>query len=205
MALCFLRKIICNHPLGCREFGIVSSTNAFLRQSRGTSTAIKYDDRLSNRKSEDRNTGDAMQVQWMARLGLPTVEKQSVKPPPRKLVGKMCADTVVIDPEESSKWDKAVVNDDPIDSRTLSVAIVGAPNAGKSTLLNALVESKVSAVSPKYNTTREQIVGIRTQDDVQPAKRVVLKRRFMLRASFVCVGEGTVGGGGYNYNLIRSA
>ncbi len=44
------------------------------------------------------------------------------------------------------------------------VAIVGAPNAGKSTLVNAMVGSKVSIVSPKVQTTRMRVIGIALAD-----------------------------------------
>jgi GTPase len=47
------------------------------------------------------------------------------------------------------------------------VSIFGRPNAGKSTLLNALIGEKLAIVSPKVQTTRHRIKGILTEKDYQ--------------------------------------
>jgi len=47
------------------------------------------------------------------------------------------------------------------------VAVVGAPNAGKSTLVNALVGQKVAIVSPKAQTTRTRLMGVALQGESQ--------------------------------------
>jgi GTP-binding protein Era len=52
-------------------------------------------------------------------------------------------------------------------SRFGTVAVVGAPNAGKSTLVNALVGQKVAIVTPKAQTTRTRLMGIAISGEAQ--------------------------------------
>ncbi|MEZ6021955.1 MAG: GTPase Era [Hyphomonadaceae bacterium] len=53
------------------------------------------------------------------------------------------------------------------EQRCAVVAVLGAPNAGKSTLVNTLVGAKVAAVTQKVQTTRTQVRGIVMHDEVQ--------------------------------------
>src|ERR1700683_52487 len=56
---------------------------------------------------------------------------------------------------------------DMSETRCGFVAIIGAPNAGKSTLINALVGEKVSIVTRKAQTTRSTVRGVLTQGEAQ--------------------------------------
>ncbi|MCF8496150.1 MAG: GTPase Era [Alphaproteobacteria bacterium] len=53
------------------------------------------------------------------------------------------------------------------DTRSGYAAVIGLPNAGKSTLVNKLVGTKVSIVSRKVQTTRNRVLGITMQDEAQ--------------------------------------
>lgn len=81
--------------------------------------------------------------------------------------------------------------------RSAFVAVIGAPNAGKSTLVNALVGVKVSIVTQKVQTTRARIRGIAVDGDVQlvftDTPGIFAPRRRLDRAMVAAAWEGIDG------------
>ena len=77
------------------------------------------------------------------------------------------------------------------------VAVLGAPNAGKSTLVNALVGQKVAIVSPKAQTTRARLMGIAIDGDAQmllvDTPGIFDPNRRLDRAMVAAAWEGAVG------------
>jgi GTP-binding protein Era len=82
----------------------------------------------------------------------------------------------------------------PLASRCGFVAILGAPNTGKSTLLNRLVGAKVSIVTPKVQTTRRRVLGILVEGTAQiifvDTPGIFTPRRRMERAMVRAAWQG---------------
>jgi GTP-binding protein Era len=75
------------------------------------------------------------------------------------------------------------------------VSIIGKPNAGKSTLMNALVGEKMSIITPKAQTTRHRILGIVNTDDYQIVfsdTPGVIKPHYMLHERMMHQVDGSI-------------
>jgi GTP-binding protein Era len=76
------------------------------------------------------------------------------------------------------------------------VALIGAPNAGKSTLLNRLTGAKISIVTPKAQTTRARVLGLLVRDEAQiifvDTPGIFAPKRRLDRAMVAAAWDGAV-------------
>ncbi|KAL6074510.1 tRNA modification GTPase TrmE [Balamuthia mandrillaris] len=89
--------------------------------------------------------------------------KQGTLPPRRRLV----MTTGPPPPLEAQLKEVPLFFEQPAEPRLCEIALLGPPNAGKSTLVNAIVGEKVSPVCRKAQTTRQRTLGITTVDNTQ--------------------------------------
>ncbi|KAG8503893.1 hypothetical protein CXB51_001824 [Gossypium anomalum] len=82
----------------------------------------------------------------------------------RRILAKALLEAALQGPDEDADQDQEVKEED---QKSLSVGIIGAPNAGKSALTNFMVGTKVAAVSRKTNTTTHEVLGVMTKGDTQ--------------------------------------
>ncbi len=89
------------------------------------------------------------------------------------------------------------MNDMKNNTRCAVIAVIGAPYAGKSTLVNALVVAKISIVTQKVQTTRARVRGILTEDEAQlvfiDTPGIFTPRRRLDRAMVAAAWEGLDG------------
>ncbi|CAO2817952.1 unnamed protein product [Amaranthus hypochondriacus] len=93
-------------------------------------------------------------------------EEEEAEEEKHRVLARALLEAAISTPDEEGEEDEdLVVNVE--DQKSLSVGIVGAPNAGKSALTNNMVGTKVAAVSRKTNTTTHEVLGVMTKGDTQ--------------------------------------
>ncbi|KAA8546892.1 hypothetical protein F0562_003321 [Nyssa sinensis] len=92
-------------------------------------------------------------------------EKEEEKRHRAAALAKALLEAALERPDEDDEEENLVVKGE--DQKSLSVGIIGAPNAGKSSLTNHMVGTKVAAVSRKTNTTTHEVLGVMTKGNTQ--------------------------------------
>ncbi|KAJ6841072.1 GTP-binding protein ERG [Iris pallida] len=93
------------------------------------------------------------------------VDEEAEQAERERRLARALLEAAVLPPDADDEGDAGGVKEE--DQRSLSVGIIGAPNAGKSSLTNFMVGTKVAAVSRKTNTTIHEVLGVMTKGNTQ--------------------------------------
>ncbi|KAM7524731.1 hypothetical protein LguiA_014633 [Lonicera macranthoides] len=104
--------------------------------------------------------------QTLGQKSLRVLEKEEDKRRRAAILAKALLEAALDNDEEEEEEEEDLVVEEE-DQRSLSVGIIGAPNAGKSALTNYMVGTKVAAVSRKTNTTTHEVLGVLTEGNTQ--------------------------------------
>eukprot|EP00929_Paragymnodinium_shiwhaense_P063882 TRINITY_DN31966_c0_g1_i1.p1 TRINITY_DN31966_c0_g1~~TRINITY_DN31966_c0_g1_i1.p1 ORF type:complete len:481 (-),score=82.70 TRINITY_DN31966_c0_g1_i1:13-1455(-) len=111
---------------------------------------------------EFRDGRDGMEPPATSSNSLPEAFEDEILEPPRR--PRIYARAPVPAEAQFCTFDPPI---QPAKPRSLKIGLAGPPNAGKSSLMNAILDCPVSTVSPKINTTKEGVRGIRTNGSDQ--------------------------------------
>lgn len=103
---------------------------------------------------------------FMVEVSIPGFASEIGQGNSKRCAERMAAEKFYDERVYGKQWKKIIMND-VMKTRSGFVVLIGMPNAGKSTLVNQLVGTKVSIVTHKVQTTRTLIRGIVIHDNAQ--------------------------------------
>ncbi|XP_010669506.2 GTP-binding protein ERG [Beta vulgaris subsp. vulgaris] len=117
-------------------------------------------------KAKSRVFGEEVPTKRKLRIKEKEEEEEREAEEKRRVLARALLEAALEAPDEEDEEEEGMVVKVE-DQKSLSVGIIGAPNAGKSALTNYMVGTKVSAVSRKTNTTTHEVLGVMTKGDTQ--------------------------------------
>lgn len=149
------------NKLRMRRLGLLNDDD---ESNGGSDSSFDYESVQRQRRSD----AGRFSQQEEPPLHLRKNERSSDAQPGRRAVSKKLKQFTNMESAPDSVVEREfLIPDEPEHPKALDIAVIGRPNAGKSSIMNRLLNVTVSAVSAKYNTTRDRVLGILTEKDRQ--------------------------------------